>query len=530
MPKTTSKPLNFDNREYARIIRDNTLLLLGRDLKSGSAEVSAKLKPVIDFAKAVKANRNISSLEKLFNQIENPGFNIAYQFMIHLIAGSSLAAKQNQSRVKEILNQYDFETLTAPQKLNYAVLTAKLGNIDKAEQIVEQVYQENSRVKDGYTRIGWQYYLPKKDYSAINVWLQKDKDAKRLSANALIKEAQVTALIEGMEKALPLVEEAYNKNPQLQNVYSQVAWTRYVQKNKAYDKTLKFFDLDKSRGKLNNIWQLNYAQALVACGNFDEAQRNVEEAYKYNPYLSSGYARCGYVGHFIVRFQPAEAVQWFEQDINLKKLDAINLVQYASVLAVTGKLDQALKAVERAYKDSRSRNGYSLVGWYYYAILNRLPKKALELFAQDKKLGRQLPNAGNLNAALYAYLGDRKQAEQMVKENYARDINIVGGNSIIGLADYSRNRDISYVKTMMEKDQELRRLARPPFYEYIYAGILLKLNSLPEAQTYAQRAYRNSVLTPEIADSWIKRICLAKDVSDSQFLIRELQKPNQLHS
>ncbi len=329
---------------------------------------------------------------------------------------------------------YAAERLSPAHMLNLAQLYAQKGDLDAVGKFVEKAYASDTKLKNGYARIGLQAFAENKDYASIRIWVKRDADADRLTPNWLLNQAKAIARTDGMESAIPFVEDAYEADPGLKNGFAQVAWSRFIPEDMAYEKVLRYFEKDIERGALNGEWQLNYAQALAVMDREDEAEKNVAAAYARDPNLKNGYARCGFARHFQFHYQPEKALSWFGRDIESGRLLSMFRTHYASVLAATGALGNAQAIVEQAYADDPMVNsGHSLVGWYYYVIQMGDPKKALPLFERDIEVDRLRSNAGILYAGLYAHLGNKEKAEDIVKEHYKADPKIGEGYMFIGL-------------------------------------------------------------------------------------------------
>ncbi len=389
--------------------------------------------------------------------------------------------------------------LSPVHMLNLAQLRAQNGEFEKAIPLVEQAYKLNDAIKDGYARTAWAYYWPKKEYAKVVEWMERDcrsvnqsgsesvnqsgsasvnqianpksqiKNRQcRLSPPWLLNRAKAIAMTHGMEYAIPFVEEAYEANPKLKNGFGQVAWSCFIPEGMAYEKVIPYFEKDIERGALAGDWQLNYSQALAVVGRESEAEKIVEDAYAQNPNLKNGFARCGLQRHFLFYCEPERAVKCFERDRERRALVGQYRIQYVSALAAAGRLDEALAEVKKAYaEDSTVKNGYALVGWYYYVVRLRQPEKALVLFEKDSSFDRLASGCVLLHAAIYARLGDLKRSDKMIKEAYRLIPNIGGGYTLASFNVNAVSIDWTYLKKMIEKDIAINRL-RPPFLHVIY--------------------------------------------------------------
>jgi tetratricopeptide (TPR) repeat protein len=452
------------------------------------------------------------------------------------------------------------ERLSPAWRLNYAQALAAKGDLDKAEAQVALAYAEKPDLKDGYARIGWQYYWQKKDYGKVKEWVEKDagwtfrpsapeseppmtanphesdrravidvnkvntltnparrpasvppcppaqRVVKRLSPTWLLNYAKALVKTDGIEAALPAVEEAYAADPKLKNGFASVAWQRYIPEDMAYEKVLPYFERDIEQGRLAGDWQLNYAQALAVNGRETEAEKVVEDAYAKDSSLKNGFARCGLQRHFLFYYEPEQAVKWFERDRERSLLSGQYHIHYAAALAAAGRLEEALAEVEQAYaEDTTVVNGYVLVGWYGHAVQLHQPEKALSLFEKDQFMGRIHSNANMLWAALYTLLGDRAIAESMIVERYETDASLDGGNTLLGLCHYTREKDLVYLNRMITLDERQGRLPRV-FLQHIYATVCFAVGRIEDARLFHKRALCRTRLAVGYARSWLRRV------------------------
>jgi hypothetical protein len=327
-----------------------------------------------------------------------------------------------------------------------------------------------------------------------------------------------------MDAALPLIENAYAKFPNLQNAYSQVAWKHYIDQDTAYDKVISFFKKDDLNGKLNGEWKLNYAGALLVMGNQEDAERQIYDAYQKMPCLFNGFSNCGFLRHFIYKCEPHLALKWFEKDQYLDRLKHIALISYACMYAAIGDLSRATSMVKRAYAESiQANSGYALIGWYYYGYKQKSLGNALEYFKLDDKLNRLHPNAGYLYAGIYAHLGKRDLAEKTVEKYYGIYPYIVGANLIVGLCDYACKKDAKYLLSMAEKDLASGHLSRLSAF-LLYALVLLKCGDIIKAKSIVKKAANRSLLVYDFAESFLNRFYFGEEKELQSLLSGKLKK------
>jgi tetratricopeptide (TPR) repeat protein len=192
---------------------------------------------------------------------------------------------------------------------------------------------------------------------------QWDTDSCCLSPSVQLNYATVVAMGKGMESAIPLIQKIYSTNPGIQNAFAQVAWHRYITEDTAYDKVIPYFEKDENEGKLCGVWRCNYAQALMFVGREAEAKEIIEDTYTKENSLSGGFAKCGL--KYLLFFNDLEkAIPWFERELSVGQLSNAHLINYTSILAVNGFIDEATSLAQRIQQENPHVNGYAYLAWY----------------------------------------------------------------------------------------------------------------------------------------------------------------------
>ena len=363
------------------------------------------------------------------------------------------------------------------------------------------------------------------------IWIKRDDADNRLSPAWRLNQARVVAHTEGMKAALSLIEKAYNDDSNLQNAYSQIAWEVFMPRDMAYEKIIPYLEQDLKLGRLKGNWELVYAQTLALVGRRDEAEHRLVSAYINDTTLKNGFAQIGYSSHFLFNYEPEKALQWIIRDERKGRLHGEFIFHKATLLAAMGDIESAASIIDEIYqRDSKAVNGYAIIGWHGYMVKKQDPEKALLMVKQDQQLKRinknalnLLGNSGNLLAGIYACLGKRQKSEQCLPlfgENGSR---IVGGHAIVGFCDYHRNRDLLYVRSMLDKEKGSGDFARP-FLSYLYAAVLLRLGKKKRAECFIRDAAKRSNLSAIFAKSWLKRVGYSKEKMKSEFIRPELEE------
>lgn len=516
-----------------------------------SRDIDVRITDTDDFDIRIKtANKLIqgsqtSRAEKLLSKLnmeriyaENPGFTDG-----HAKIGWTLYwfqkdyAKAVEWMEKDLYpsassdNNHSISRLSPGWRLNYAKVLAANGDIISAEEQVKIAYAESSDLKDGYSIISWLHFAQKEDFKSVIYWIKRDEDENRISSTWLLKKAIAVANSENIKAATLLVEKIYKKNISIQNVYTQIAWARYMSRDMAYEKILPYLKQDLQLGRLDGKGQLVYAQTLAMIGNIHEAEQIVEAAYESHPALKNGFAQIGFYSNFLFNYEPEKALKWFIRDQKKGRLHGEYIIHKATLLAATGDILSAESIVDTIYKeDSTAVNGYSVIGWNGYMVNKKNPEGALRMFERDQQLNRFKPklqnmlgNTGNLLAGAYAYLGDRHEAERSLPLIGNHNKRIVGGHAIVGFCDYHRSQDLSYLKLMLDKEKLNANFDRPVL-GYLYAAVLFRIGEKKKAKIFIRDAEKRSNLVSGLAKSWLERVAYNKAELKSEFISPELEE------
>ncbi|RKX64617.1 MAG: hypothetical protein DRP42_06090 [Tenericutes bacterium] len=417
------------------------------------------------------------------------------------------------------------ERLSPAWMINFAVAYAATGDFNQARSLVERAYKESPHLKDGYSRISWQCYLPLRDYRSVRLWMKRDADANRLSPAWSINQAKVVALTDGIEAALPLVKRAYKTLPNLKNAYSQVAWAKFVAHDMTYEKVIPYFEKDQQLKCLQDEWLLVKAQALAVIGQINEAEQLISKIYQRSPEIYNGYAGIGLSRHILLNFSPKEAIPYFEYDQKKERLRGACRIHYAAALAASGDLSKALNQVEEAYRNDASiHNGYATIAWHYYVRLENDLQSALRLFEKDIQMNRLRLVGWCLLAGLHALRRDKRSVDQVIHQN-SEEIKRTGGgvHVVIGFCDYRKTRDLDYLAAMFERDDiESRRYSL--LIKYLHAAVMLKCGHTEKAHQLVKAVAQRSRLTKSFAKSWFERIAFASPENIHEFLTPQLRE------
>lgn len=244
--------------------------------------------------------------------------------------------------------------------INLAQAYAANKEIEKALKLVEQAYQAETILVDGYSRCAWQYYWPREEYERVIYYFELDKSNGRLSSAWQLNLAQAYAANNEIEKALLLVEQMYQTDASLTDGYARCAW-QYYWPRKQYEIIINYFEIEKRGNRLSSAWQLNLAQAYAAIDEVETAMDLVDQAYRLNPALKDGYARCAWQC-FWLKGNYSKTVEWICFDEQQGRLSSNYRLHYAQVLAAMGKIERAKNEVEIAYRFSPdAADGYTRI-------------------------------------------------------------------------------------------------------------------------------------------------------------------------
>jgi tetratricopeptide (TPR) repeat protein len=237
--------------------------------------------------------------------------------------------------------QRDRDRISPQWKIHYAVVLTELGRTDQAARSVEQAYQENTNITDGYARMG-AVSMRRKDWAKARKWMRKDAESQRMSPSWLMLYALVLAESDDPEAARSVVLSAYQKDPAIRDGFAKIGSAFMTRKD--WHEALIWMQYDHEQQRMSPDAMLQYALLLARKGEEQRAHMLVEQTYQADPKCLDGYANIGLL--FTLRGEWDKAIIWMEKDIQGKRISPLLLVQYARALGVCGELPKAKSTLQ----------------------------------------------------------------------------------------------------------------------------------------------------------------------------------------
>ena len=149
------------------------------------------------------------------------------------------------------------------QMVRYIEGLSRIGNIEKAVDTTESLYDKDAEARNGFASIGWVLY-EQKDYLEAQGYFARDINRKRITPGHLINAAVTEAALGEIDNAEKMVCEAYLLNPALKDGYSRIAWIK--KEDRPFERNLVLLGKDYEMKRQTPSWTMNYALILSAFG------------------------------------------------------------------------------------------------------------------------------------------------------------------------------------------------------------------------------------------------------------------------
>jgi hypothetical protein len=387
------------------------------------------------------------------------------------------------------------------------------GQTDRAKKLffeidVKKAYAENLELKDVYSRIGWALYWPKKDYTKLIEWFNKDlfisgnheqtSDTysynSRLSPPWRLNYAQALAVTGDIDNAEKQVTMAYAENPALKDGYSRIAWSHFLEK-KDYSSIRLWINRDEDSNRLSPAWRLNQAQTVAKIEGMEAALPLIEKVYDENPNLQNAYSRIAWACYIPEDMAYEKVIPYFEKDLQRNRLHGEWQLNYAQALMLVDKVSDAERVIKNTYiGNDKLKNGYARSGFYYYFVFNYNPIKTLEWFQRDLTINRISGMWSIHYAAILAILGNIETAMSIVEKAYKKEPNLDKGYSFIAWHGHMiKNNDPRKALLTYMLDKKHYSVGSPAVE--LLAGIHMHLGNTKKAEQLVKEYYKIDPVT-----------------------------------
>jgi hypothetical protein len=413
---------SINNTQICKILTSSVLTVLGN--KQGNflplhPIIQKNFKQLVSFSELLKGNPHIDLLLNCYNKIQVPSFNTTYPVLEKLIK-----AKQND-KAQKLIYRINVNDLKPFQQINYAIILAQLDDIRGAKTIVKEAYKQDNNLKNGYARIGWLVYCPKKQYQKAIELFELDNKAGSLSPDYLQNYALICALAGKLIKSKKLIKKSYIYSPLLLDGYAKIGWN-FFHYNKNYHQALLLMEKDYNLSRISDEYLQKYSIILSTIGQEQKAFSIINNIYQKDKSAQNAYTLIAntvfWPSHYYYKALNAMSI-----DSKALRLSPTCQLTYAQKLAQLGELKSAKHIIHKLYsEDKKCNDGYSLIAWNYYAKREKL-EQALVFFKMDIKRNRispmQLCNMG----LIYGELNNLSSATKMVDQAYTKSSHLLNG-------------------------------------------------------------------------------------------------------
>ena len=223
----------------------------------------------------------------------------------------------------------ELDRLSAGWRLVLALVHGRLQMFDRADELIDCAYKENSRLIDGFARLGW-LKAERSDWKGAAPIIQKDYIASRMSPKWVVFLAQVVGRLGDFTRASTLIEEAYEADTSLVDGYSRLSTIRSEQHS--WDEAISLCERDREKNRLSPQWYVNLAQLYGRIECVETAIGLIVSAYSMSLDVNDGFARLGWV---LYRNNTiTDPLPYYERDLHLSRLSQEWKMVYNGYLCV----------------------------------------------------------------------------------------------------------------------------------------------------------------------------------------------------
>ncbi|WPL14184.1 tetratricopeptide repeat protein [Thiorhodovibrio litoralis] len=244
--------------------------------------------------------------------------------------------------------------LSIDWKLKLAQLYGQNGFFEKAKHLILAAYDEDAFIKDGFANVGWSLGADAAEWNTARQWILRDRMQGRLTGPWRQYYALATAIVESIDKAIELMDEAYAEVPSIKGGYTMLGyWGFLLGRGESFCRNLYQRDISLKRQYPNELfdrlfeaatgrglsWE-SYLQYLknpdwvtyigfahLESGNLELAERLMSAEYKQNSMRPKYWPTYTLLLNKLGRKSEAKAV-----------MDRIKLTEYCSNYLVIGNI------------------------------------------------------------------------------------------------------------------------------------------------------------------------------------------------
>ena len=231
---------------------------------------------------------------------------------------------------------------------------------------------------------------------------------------------------------------------------------------------------------------LNIACVFGRKGEYEKAQKVIEDAYQRNKSFRNCFAILGWI--ISERGDWSDALNIMNRDYEEGRIDPEWQVHLAQLFGRVGNWDMAIKLIKEAYTSEKSlKDGFARLGWI--KAENQNWAGSINIMKRDVIDNRMTPYWRIHYAMLLVFMGDDREAERMIQNLYSFNNKIKDGYAHLGWANYLLFRDKMKLKALIAKDVGIGRLS--VYGEKINAVAMNIDGDVNEAVSLVESLYSN---------------------------------------
>jgi len=262
----------------------------------------------------------------------------------------------NENAFKCFDQDRQFDRISPAYRHILAFVLSKLERFNEAKSAVQRAFFEDPTLNNGYRLIDHQTGFSNLKMAGTDII----GEPYNMGGNSedMLHHSRRLAQFQCWDEASRLVEKAYIKKDNLLDGYSYIG--SVLRALVRFGCALKFYEKDSVLDRISPTSRIIYAQLLARAGMIPDAENEVQLAYKTDSALKDGFACIGTV--FRIEGDNELALGYFEIDNMLNRLSATQRHIYADQLARAGRFKEAMKEVERGYRENQClMNGFGRI-------------------------------------------------------------------------------------------------------------------------------------------------------------------------
>lgn len=328
--------IKAENRDYA-----GALELMQKDDRSNRLTPHWR----INLAETYGRSSDYDAAENMIEQAyhKNPDLKDGYARLGWIMADH----EHLRHAVAMMEKDYGENRLSSAWKVNYAILLGRQGEINRAENLINEAYADNPELKDGYARLGW-VVAENRDWDNAQRMFKMELDLNRMTPIWKINYASIKVHQHCWSEALSIISDTYSEDAAICDGYSLIGWEGYLL-GKGDDYFLELVAKDAALGRLSSPISIIRGLYLIVTGAMDQKWDEFESSYLRNNDARNWMASIGWL---CVRLGNVEkGCRYMAVDVTLRRLDRVWIPSYAVALSLNGRSDLALQSLKTAAID-----------------------------------------------------------------------------------------------------------------------------------------------------------------------------------